>query len=462
MDPASSSESESMTSDGDHFDALVIGAGVGGIATAARLTLAGYRTLLVEALERVGGRASTRDVQGFLLNTGALAIEFDGPVPKLYEDFGLHLDLYIPPRRRDSVVLWGGRQIDMGAGPIRWLRVALPTILRFITAIPAFRPRPGQSTTEWFNRFSKNETVHGLLDNVLGGFFAATGRDLPAKSLVAYLIKGSGFKNLGYPPGGTIEVWKPLVQAIEARGSRVWLNAPASELVIGPTGYVSGAVIERDGARVTVGADVVVSNTGPLNTVRIAGAQNFPAGYAESVEQQTDGGAIITVHFASKAPLVDWPALALAGKSRRFTYAGNYSAPEHQRSKPGWYLYSAASTPRPARGAFDLESEKALLLADIRDHFHGFDDHARVLAWDVTAHDWPAQRAITGYDLPVETPIANLWNVGDGVKLGADAGTAACVRTADEVVGQILNKFPLRSPARQGQNSFRQVADSGS
>jgi phytoene desaturase len=452
-----------MSSDADHFDVVVIGAGVGGIAAATRLTLAGYRTLLAEALDRVGGRASTRDVRGFLLNTGALAIEFDGPVPKLYHDLGIELDLYVPPRRRDSVVLWGQRQINMGSGPIRWGRIALPAILRMITTFPRFRPKSGQSTTEWFNRFTKNTAVHGLLDNVLGGFFAATGADLPAESFVNYLIGGSGFKNLGYPPGGTIEVWKPLAEAIEARGSQVWLNSRVAGLVFDPNGRVTGAEIERGGERITVGADVVVSNAGPLSTVRIAGAENLPDGYAESVEAATDGGAIITVHFASQHPLVTWPALALAGKSRRLTYAGNYTAPEHKRSMPGWFLYSAASTPRPARGEFNLEAEKAMLLADVRDHFRGFDEHAMILAWDITAHDWPAQRAITGHDLPVETPIDNLWNVGDGVKLGADAGTAACVRTADEVVRQIVSRFPPRSQTSSVESATGtwQVADSG-
>lgn len=448
---------------GDDFDAVVIGAGAGGVAAAVRLTLAGYRTLLVEALERVGGRASTREVQGFLLNTGALAIEFDGPIPKLYEDLGLHLDLYIPPRRRDSVVLWGHRQIDMGVGPIRWARVAMPVILRIITAVPAFRPKRGQSTTEWFSRFTKNKTAHGLLDNVIGGFFAATGRELPAESFVTYLIEGSGFKNLGYPTGGTIEVWKPLLEAIKARGSKVWLNSRVTDLIFSPDGLVSGMTIDRDGEMVTVKARVVVSNAGPLNTVRMTGTDNLPDGYPDSIEAATKGGSILTVHFASRSPLVTWPILALAGKSRRMTYANNHSAPEHKRCKPGWFLYSAASTPRPACGEFGLDEEKALLLADIRDNFPAFDACATILAWDVTAHDWPAQRAITGHDLPVETPIENLWNVGDGVKLGADAGTSACVRTAEEVVRQIVTKFPVRNREAVGEQAThaRPIADSG-
>lgn len=57
-----------------------------------------------------------------------------------------------------------------------------------------------------------------------------------------------------------------------------------------------------------------------------------------------------------------------------------------------------------------------------------------ILATDVAAHGWPAQRAVSGYDLPIQTPIANLWNVGDGVKAWAQAGTSACARTADVAV----------------------------
>jgi hypothetical protein len=52
-----------------------------------------------------------------------------------------------------------------------------------------------------------------------------------------------------------------------------------------------------------------------------------------------------------------------------------------------------------------------------------------------------AQRANTGYGLPIETPIANLWNVGDGVKeWGAQR---ACARTTNKAVKQVIEKFPV-------------------
>ena len=427
------------------FDAIVIGAGAGGVSAAARLTQAGYRTLLVESHDRVGGRASTRDVDGFLLNTGALAIERDGTVAELYEDLGLTLNLWRP--KPQTVLLWGKRtfNVDPGQGVTGACRTMVPNILNFIGSIaPSFRPKKDESSTEWLNRFTRSKNIHGLMDNVCGAFFAGAGSDVPAEVLLYCLTKGTSFKNIGFAVGGTIEVWKGLTEYIKSGGGEVWLNSSVKRLQFASNGLVCGAEIERDGEAIVAETKVAISNIGPLNTVRVVSAEHFPAGYAESVERATAGAAIITMHFASSKPLVTWPGLALVGKSRRLTYAGNFSAPEQKRIlRPGnWYLYSAASTPRPARGKFDLEKEKQLLIADIKDYFPGFDE-SMLLATDVTAHDLPAQRAITGYDLPVETPIANLWNVGDGVKEFGDAGTAACTRTANKVVKQVLDSFPI-------------------
>src|SRR4051794_41927310 len=77
-------------------DVLVIGAGVGGVCAAARLAAAGQRRLLVERADRVGGRASTYEVDGFKLNTGAVAIEMGGAMEQTFTDLGATLDLRFP------------------------------------------------------------------------------------------------------------------------------------------------------------------------------------------------------------------------------------------------------------------------------------------------------------------------------------------------------------------------------
>lgn len=424
------------------FDALVIGAGAGGMCAAARLSHLGYRTLLVESRDRIGGRASTRSVDGFLCNTGALVIELDGAVAQTYNDLGIPLHLY-EPEGAATVLRLGKRDINVTEGPAGLARNIGPKVLASLSkALPWLHPKPGESTRSWLNHFTRSKAVHGLIDNTIGAMFAATADDLPADIFLHYFTQDSSFKKIGMPPGGTIEIWKPLEAVIKAAGGEVWLDASVARLRFGADGLVDGAIIEQPDDTVDVSCHVAVSNAGPLATARMGGAENFPDGYAEEIERWSNPAAIITVHFASRTPLANFPCLAVFSKTRRMVYAANFSAPELKRAPEGWYFYCGASVPRPARGEFEVETEKALLIEDLREQFPGF-DQAKIIAIDVTAHDWPAQRAVAGFDQPQATPVANLWNVGDGAKPWARGGTAACAESARIVAEQVTAKYPL-------------------
>src|ERR1700753_2762596 len=86
-----------MTADGPaEWDALVIGAGAGGLFTAARLAHLGYRTLVVERLGEVGGRASTDDIHGGKVNNGAIVIETGGITEQTCREVGAAFDIREP------------------------------------------------------------------------------------------------------------------------------------------------------------------------------------------------------------------------------------------------------------------------------------------------------------------------------------------------------------------------------
>ena len=78
------------------YDAIVIGAGAGGLFTAARLARRGYRTLLAERLGKVGGRASTTDIDGFKVNDGAIVIEVGGITQQTCEEVGAKFEIREP------------------------------------------------------------------------------------------------------------------------------------------------------------------------------------------------------------------------------------------------------------------------------------------------------------------------------------------------------------------------------
>ena len=96
------------------FDAVVIGAGAGGLFTAARLAHRGYRTLVVERLDKVGGRASTDDIDGFKVNNGAIVIEIGGITQQTCDEVGAPFDI----REPGPAVLYriGGKDVDVTGG----------------------------------------------------------------------------------------------------------------------------------------------------------------------------------------------------------------------------------------------------------------------------------------------------------------------------------------------------------
>src|ERR1700760_5053247 len=84
-----------MSSEPD-WDALVIGAGAGGLFTAARLAHRGYRVLVAERRGQVGGRASTDDIDGFKVNNGAIVIETGGITEQTCHEVGAAVDIREP------------------------------------------------------------------------------------------------------------------------------------------------------------------------------------------------------------------------------------------------------------------------------------------------------------------------------------------------------------------------------
>src|SRR5215831_1298204 len=97
-----------------HYDAVIIGAGAGGLSAAARLVAAGKRVLVCEALSRVGGRASSETIDGHIVNIGAIAIERGGVFEETFAQLGLELDIREPSPA--TVFFIDGKVINVSKG----------------------------------------------------------------------------------------------------------------------------------------------------------------------------------------------------------------------------------------------------------------------------------------------------------------------------------------------------------
>ena len=423
------------------FDAVVIGAGAGGLFTAARLSQQGFRTLVIERLDKVGGRASTDDIDGFKVNNGAIVIELGGITEQTCAEVGAAFDI----REPNPPILYriGGKDIDVTGGGWGFLLSKLTRQgAKLVKGIGAARndsglPEDEISTAEWVSKYTKNEGVHGIFRNMCASIFAVGSEDLPARVFLTYFTRKSAFKRFGFHPEGTIGLWRSLAAAIESHGGEVWLSTPVKK-ILSEGDTVTGVDVLRNGERVTINAPIVVSDVGPAATVSLLGEENVPADYQDQVKKADRPTAMISVNFASRERLIDVPGMLSFAKSKRLAYIANFTDLCPEMAPEGWNLYVGTAVPKNPTGDFDEAAETEFLLQDLRENIDDFDRRARILNIAVTRDDWPPQRAVAGFDLTHDTPFAGLWNVGDAVKEYANGGTTACAETAKIVANKIV------------------------
>lgn len=77
------------------YDVIVIGAGLGGLASGALLARNGFETLVLEQSDLIGGCCSTFELEGYKFDVGASIVEVIQPMEKFYELMGKRMEDYI-------------------------------------------------------------------------------------------------------------------------------------------------------------------------------------------------------------------------------------------------------------------------------------------------------------------------------------------------------------------------------
>jgi phytoene desaturase len=426
------------------YDAVVMGAGAGGLCAAARLVAAGKKVLVVESKDRVGGRASSEQIEGFTVNIGAIAIELGGVFEETFNLVGVPLDLREPSPA--TVFRIDGKVINVSKGG-GWgmllgtfTKQAAKIGAKFSDARSGDLPEAKLSTREWLAQYTKNETVHAIFRNLCAAIFAVNSDELPARAFLTYFAVKGAFKRFGFCPRGTVGLWNDLADGIRRQGGEVWLNAPVTALHASD-GRVTAVDVERNGVVQRIAARTVISNIGPRATATLPGAEALGQEYITLTQSALRPAANIVINFATQKRLIDVPGLVTFGKTRRLCNLGELTATCPELAPPGWYLYVAYAVPKPAIGNFDEQSEIEASLQDLRDEFPDF-EQAKMLSIRVMRGEWPAQRSCAGFDMPQDTPLANLWHVGDAVKDYGDGGTQACAYTGREAALRAIAFLP--------------------
>jgi phytoene dehydrogenase-like protein len=432
-------------------DVAIIGSGIGGLCAAARLAHRGYRTLVVEKLPLVGGRFSSLEDKGFNITTGAMGIECGGALEETFQEVEAEFNVRRPPaptlkyriEGEDHEVPEGGgglrKLVSIAAGEPEEADRVMAAIKRALTW-----KQPSRSLTlrQWLSHYTNDERVLGVFQSFCSAIFASNAHEIPAAEFIAF-IKTSRFRDYGFPPGGNRQVVETLAKRVREMGGEVWTRASAKRILV-EEGKTVGIEVDREGEQVLVEAQAVISDVGPIETVRLAGEDNVDRGYLRHMEETLRPAPGISIFITSERPLIDHPGVTIVTGTRRLSFLACTTLLCPEQAPKGQHLLIAFGVPGSCLGPLDFNREIQLTLQDLREVVPGFDRYGRLHMVGTFHGRWPVYRTWQGFDLPQRTPIENLYNVGDGVKLSGCPGLEGCAETARVVVEDIEGRFRPR------------------
>ncbi|MDQ3791705.1 MAG: NAD(P)/FAD-dependent oxidoreductase [Actinomycetota bacterium] len=252
-------------------DVAVVGGGMSGLTAACYLARAGLAVTVFEKAPIPGGRAATREFDGFLFNRGGHALYTGGAGSRILEELGIYYDYGIP---KDTFVLQGGKLSPFPADPLGLLRTDFLgaadklALVRFLVAISRARPAALARTSvqEWLDTEIRRPQLRRVIAAFARTFAYSTALDLVSAEMFVDKFQRALRHPIHYVDGG----WRVLVDALrdaaEQAGARVVSGAGVESVEL--VGDRAVGVRLRDGSLVRSSA--VVLATGPREAARLA------------------------------------------------------------------------------------------------------------------------------------------------------------------------------------------------
>jgi phytoene dehydrogenase-like protein len=429
-------------------DAIVIGAGIGGMCAAARLSAAGMRVILLEKSPHLGGRCGHRLRNDALVTTGALMIPM-GPgsaIRQAFDAVGAEMDMVDITGRIRYRLDHGDYDLPPGGGGLQGMiefamrdaAAAAALFDEFRRALFEWMPLDSISMRAWLDQYTDNSEVKKLFQGYCAALMGINLHEVPAGEFFRFLKYSSKGSRFGLARGGNGALMEALAAALERRGSELRCRAGVREIVI-ENRTVRGVRYGGENGDVFLRAPLVVSNTGPDRTFELAGGEAaFEKSYVARLREHAADAPIFHISFLLDRPLVeDFDGCLVFGNNRNLIYLEIPSAISPGTISPTeTFLHTAYGAPSDALHA-DLDAEMENTLRELDRNFPGVCKEARFLVKARHSGAHPGMRRWAGYGMPVNTPIAGLYNVGDGCAPPGTIGTesaAASAKVAAEMI----------------------------
>jgi phytoene dehydrogenase-like protein len=445
----------------EKYDVVVIGSGIGGLGAGALLAHRGYKTLMVEQMSMVGGRCSTEEVEGFKLPTGAVALHTGLGMAETFQEVGEEFEITMVPRLFYRI---GGEDHEMPTkGSLTMMldlvnkmevskRKLVGGLVKAAASekiMGAFRKsisEPEKQTMtfrDWLLQYTDSELAHSIFDTICTTIQCGHSYEIPAAAVFPWFTKMGGLREVGLTPHGNLFEMEKLAKVIRKNGD-VWTNCTATRIVV-EKGRARGVVVQMEGNEIEINSQVVISNAGPRKTVEFAGEDNFTEDYMRTMRLRIRPHPVVMAFVASDRPL--WPddgspAIMMLAGTRRITSIIPMSSISPECAPPGQHMLFAYASPRTYCVPMDEEEELRQTTLDLQEQLPGLEKHGRILKLDPRNVDREDTATTAWFGMPIETPVKNLYNVGDSMlPLGIVGATGAIDsgRRAAEIVRKAFN-----------------------
>jgi phytoene dehydrogenase-like protein len=262
--------------------------------------------------------------------------------------------------------------------------------------------------------------------------------EIPAGEFFRFLKYSSRGSRFGLAARGNGALMESLAQAMEQHASVIMKQARCERILV-ENGAATGVVVHTGkGEKLRIEADHVISNTGPDRTVELAGGETlFEASYLAELARTGPEAPIIHFSFVTDQPLIEnFDGCLVFGNTRNLIYLEIPSLISPALAPEGKYLHTAYGAPCDAARP-DLRKEAENALRELEDNFPGVLEKAKFLVKAKHSGQAPGMHRWAGHMMPVDTPIRNLFNVGDGCTPPGTIGTEGSAASARVVAEKI-------------------------
>jgi phytoene dehydrogenase-like protein len=297
-----------ITREIEMIDAVIIGAGYGGMGVAALLAHEGLKVVVIEQSPIVGGRASSfMDDQGYRWEYGAHShrLANKGIASQLFQRLGDEIAFL--PRPDDAKLIFRDRLWKRPEGILGYLKtpmLSLPgriNLLRLLAKIKQSRPESwyDKTLTDFYHTWFTNPEVKSILPLLGISVMCPDPSKVSAGEVIDFIKRMlAATVSVGEPVGGSSQIFRKLAFHIESTGE-IQVGEKVVELLV-EQGHVRGVRTDRD---VYVANRVIFAARLPI-LFDIADRAIFPeefAFYCETIENSS----CLSFDFITDYPVSD-------------------------------------------------------------------------------------------------------------------------------------------------------------